>query len=210
MYVKVNKSTLKVVAITPEKEALKKTKDSTIVYNPNVTTTNINYVYAVRNKDGSVSVYEKITEEKVKTDQQIFLQKKKIHLENLSNLIKNYIERFYPEVKQRSDMADKEYCGSILLNLNTTYTTDQIYKDCANYASQILAGTSDLQTIVSSFPATEQPYWEQLIKVAVRIGWVNQVKQVYRRLRLRIEQATDISQLPYLPNEESLPKYVEV
>ncbi len=124
-----------------------------------------------------------------------FSELKTLKLNELQSSAKAYIEQFYPEVKQRSDMADKEYWGSWLLTQNSTYTADSIYKTAFQSAANILNGTSDLQTEVSNFPTTEQPAWEQLIKIALRVGFVQRVKQEYWALYQQVQAATNESEL---------------
>ncbi len=197
MFFVVDKDTLTIRAILRNKPQI---SNNLVVIDLDTVDTDPDH-FKVLKKGDNITVQELTTTEKSQVDNLKLLQAKQNLLRHLSNITRKYIEKYYPEVKQRSDIADKEYCGSVLLTLNSVYTTDQIYKDCANYASQILAGTGDLQTIVSSLPTVEQPYWEQLIKVAVRVGWVNQVKQIYRQLKSQIEQAIDYSQFPQLPTD---------
>ena len=104
-------------------------------------------------------------------------------------LTKDYIEKFYPEVKQRSDVADKEYWGAWLLAQNPTYTADSIYRSAYQSALNIINGTSDLQTEVSKYPQAEQRAWEQLIKIALRVSFVQRVKEEYYAKKAQIEQA---------------------
>jgi len=136
------------------------------------------------------------TTRQITIDTDCYLQKKKQDmLENLKHITKQYIEQYYPEIKQRSDVADKEYWGAWLLSHNDTYTSDSIYKQAYQSALNILNGTSDLQTEVSNFPQAEQPAWEQLIKIALRVAFVQQVKEQYRQLKQQIEQATTLREL---------------
>ena len=113
-------------------------------------------------------------------------------LQELQTATKNYIERFYPEVKQRSDVADKEYWGAWLLAQNSTYTADSIYKSAYQSALNILSGSgaSDLQTELSRYPQGEQKAWEELIKLALRVAFVQEVKKEYYAKKAQIEQAT--------------------
>ncbi len=113
----------------------------------------------------------------------------------LQEAAKQYIEQFYPEVKQRSDNADKEYWGAWLLAQNSTYTADSIYKSAYQSALNILNGTSDLPTEVSNYPTAEEQAWEQLIKIALRVAFVQEVKKEYYAKKAQIEQATSEADL---------------
>ena len=127
--------------------------------------------------------------------QYTFAELKKLKLSELQSLAKSYIERFYPEVKQRSDVADKEYWGTWLLSQNSGYTADSIYKSTYQSALNILNGASDLQTEVASYPTAEQQAWEQLIKIALRVAFVQEVKKEYYAKKAQIEQATSEADL---------------
>ncbi len=122
--------------------------------------------------------------------QYTFAELQSLKLQELQASAKSYIERFYPEVKQRSDVADKEYWGAWLLAQNSTYTADSIYKSAYQSALNILSGTSDLPTEVANYPTAEQQAWEQLIKIALRVAFVQEVKKEYYAKKAQIEQAT--------------------
>ncbi len=121
--------------------------------------------------------------------QYTFAELQKIKLQELQLSAKSHIEQFYPEVKQRSDVADKEYWGAWLLAQNSNYTADSIYKSAYQSALNILSGTSDLQTEVANYPTAEQQAWEQLIKIALRVAFVQEVKKEYYIKKAQIEQA---------------------
>ena len=116
---------------------------------------------------------------------------KAYRLNKLSNRTKHHIELFYPEVKQRSDAADKEYDGTALLMIDTNYTLDRIYRDAGAYANEIISGTNTVSNIVASFPAEEQPHWEQILKVATRVAWVKACKAVHAEYTALLEAAQD-------------------
>ncbi len=112
-------------------------------------------------------------------------------LVDLSAKTRSYIEGFYPEIKQRSDTADKEYDGTALLMINSNYTLDQIYRDAGLYANEIIAGTSTVDEIIATLPAEEQAHWEQILKVATRVAWVKACKAVHAEYAAILEAATD-------------------
>jgi len=102
---------------------------------------------------------------------------------------KAYIEQYYPEVKQRSDVADKEYWVGWLLSLNPNYTISQIYALIFQSASKVLFGQTTLEQELLSFPEQERQAWEQLIKIGLRIGFIQMVKQEYYRIAKNIMEA---------------------
>ena len=124
-----------------------------------------------------------------------FQELKQLKLNQLQAEATSYILRYYPDVKQKSDIADKEYWGSWLVAQNPNYTTDSIYKSVYQSANNILSGTSDLATEISNYPQAEQKAWEQLIKIALRVAFVQKVKEEYWTLRGQIESATTESEL---------------
>jgi len=169
---------------------------------------------------------EKLSEEKIRKKQDI------------ESIIKAYIEQTYPEIKQRSDVADKEFYGSWLItnvidvNGNPAYTTDSLYKKAFIYGQQIWFGSKTLTQILQELQANElsnlnpagtyggtrQSWekeflfaWEQLIKISVRVAFVQACKVIYRRLKTQIEQAQSLQELdkiqippsnmPVLPEE---------
>lgn len=124
-----------------------------------------------------------------------FQELKTRKLQELQSAARSHIERYYPELKQRSDVADKEYWGAWLLAQNSSYTSDQIYRSAYQSALNIIAGSSDLQTEVSGYPASEQQAWEQLIKIALRVAFVQEVKKEYYAKKAQIEKARKESTL---------------
>ncbi len=121
--------------------------------------------------------------------QYTFAELQTLKLQELRQSAKSYIERFYPEVKQRSDVADKEYWGAWLLAQNSTYTADSIYRSAYESALNTINGASDLQTELSRYPQGEQKAWEELIKLALRVAFVQEVKKEYYAKKAQIEQA---------------------
>ena len=127
--------------------------------------------------------------------QYTFTELKTFKFQELQAGATSYIQRFYPEVKQRSDVADKEYWGAWLVAQNSTYTADSIYKSAYQSALNILNGASDLPTEVANYPTAEQQAWEQLIKIALRVAFVQEVKKEYYAKKAQIEQATSEADL---------------
>jgi hypothetical protein len=119
----------------------------------------------------------------------------------------NYIENYYSGLKQRSDIADKEYWGAWLItHFSNTYTTDNLYQKFFNSAAKIIEGVSDFDTEVNNLKEVtafidsdkEAKYpiaLEQLLKVAIRQGWVQSCKVEYKLKTQLISNATTIEDL---------------
>jgi len=164
-----------------------------------------------------------------------FTSEKKNKLYQLVFHTKSHIESQYPEIKQRSDVADKEYYGSWLVtnvadaNGNPAYTSDQIYRQAFTYGAQIWYGSKTLSQILSDIQTNELPNlqpagtyggtrqaweqeflfaWEQLIKIAVRVAFVQACKNAYRQTKAQIDQAQSLQELDLIqfPNLPDLPQ----
>jgi len=109
-----------------------------------------------------------------------------------------YIEQYYPEVKQRSDVSDKEYWSSWLMARNQSYTAQQIYFLVFQSVAKILSGQTTLNAELQNYPETERVAWEQLIKVGLRIAFVQAVKQEYHQLAQAIKNARTKEELERL------------
>ena len=119
-----------------------------------------------------------------------FEELKQRKLQELNAKVRAYIEQFYPEVKQRSDIVDKEYWGSWLVSRNSgAYTVDGVYVSVHQMANRILSGVSDLATELMRFPPEEWQAWGQLVKIALRVAFVQEVKREYHKLKTQIEKA---------------------
>lgn len=209
MYVVVDKKTLKPRAIY-ETDPEYKRRDTDIIYEPNLTVTDIELI-TVELQNGQYVIKTKTLNE-YKTEK----------IKEVQNRFKIHIERFYPEIKQRSDIADKEYYGSWLIsnvedvNGNPAYTTDILYQRAFVYGQQIWLGSKNLSQILSDLQTNELPNlqptgiyggtrtaweqeflfaWEQLIKIAVRVAFVQACKNIYRRIRTKIEQAQTVQDI---------------
>jgi len=110
-------------------------------------------------------------------------------LQQLISATKSYIEQHYSETKQRSDVADKEYWGSWLVVHNQTYTTDKIYASVYQSVVRIMSGQTTLEQELQNYPEQERQAWEQLIKVGLRVAFVQAVKQEYYQLAQAIQNA---------------------
>lgn len=153
----------------------------------------------VVDKNGNVVL--KSTEQKLQEKKQELLQK-------LSNEAKAYIEKYYPELKQRSDVIDKEN-GESYLALQM-FDTIQLRKDITELVMQHYPDfTIALQLLLGKYTSDNQyvNYWlEQLLKVAFRIYFVFCVKQEHNFIKQAIENAKSIEELPRIEFNTSYPE----
>jgi hypothetical protein len=145
-----------------------------------------------------------------KTDDEIISEKKEQLLNLLNSKTTSYILNNYPDIKQKSDLADKEFYTSLLIN-KLNLTADDIANKVYNASANILSGTSTLDNEVNKLSYDENGNeitfewngqtlsakipWEQLIKVGVRVGWVNLVKQTYYQAKSQIENFTTLEEI---------------
>jgi len=119
----------------------------------------------------------------------------------------SHIYSNYPDIKQKSDLSDKEYFETYLKIRNI----DEIAfrKALAEAVEKVYSGVSDFDTEVSAlkqqFPTPAGDVeWElaieQLLKVSIRVMFVQLCKAVHRQLKTQIEQATNENELPDLNN----------
>jgi hypothetical protein len=117
---------------------------------------------------------------------------KELAIKDLSQKASAYILHYYPDVKQQSDVSDKENGESYLVYKGLD--TNAIRKDIT---SLILSNT-DFQTALSNLNQKYNPnnepmiaYWlSQVLKIAYRQYFVFQVKQEYANYLQQIQQAT--------------------
>ena len=89
MYVKVNKYTLAIKSVS---ETIPRSdEEHIIIYNPNIKTTNIEYIRAYRDESGNIIVEELPDEQKQKIEQAKFVQYKDVLKRELNNKAKQYI-----------------------------------------------------------------------------------------------------------------------
>lgn len=132
-------------------------------------------VYAIDDK-GNIFIDEEKSYE-------AWVEQKKLEL-------KNYIEVRYPEWKQRSDIADKFY-----------YETYLRFENIENLEQTIVYLYNDFINGIDIEPALNQyndqkirEAFVQLIKVAVRVGWVQACKQELKRA---INEKREMAPPPY-------------
>ncbi len=139
------------------------------------------------------------------------LEERKIELLNeLFELTRDHIYQYYPDIKQKSDLSDKEYFEIYMKLHNIDELT---FRQAIAQAVQNIYNTSDFATELSNLqtnfpaPATANPdEWnfaiEQLLKVAVRVSFVQKCKQVYYVHKQQIQNTTTEAELPDLANIE--------
>ncbi len=133
--------------------------------------------------------------------------KKQQLLETLTMMTSQYIFQYYSDIKQKSDISDKEFFETYMKIHNIDEI--QFRQAIAQAVQNIYNNTSDFATELSNLqtsfppPATANPdEWnfaiEQLLKVAIRVAFVQRCKQVYYTYKQQIQNATTEAQLPDL------------
>jgi len=153
-------------------------------------------------------------------------RKKKELLNRLSEFITSYIFLHYPDTKQKSDLADKEFFTTLLIS-KLSLTADEIANKVYEASANILSNTSTLQDEVNKLSKDETGneitftwngqtihasfVWEQLIKVGVRTGWVQLVKQKYYEIKSQIENLASLNEVENFKVENSkLPPFPKI
>ena len=136
-------------------------------------------------------------------------KRKQMLIENLQGLVRLHIEARYSEIKQRSDLSDKEYFETYMKAFNIDeqlFRRELMSSVIAIYNNQSNFQT-ELQRLQTLFPPPIQAdvvLWnkaiEQLLKVAIRVEFVQRNKQVYYQILQQIQNATTESELPDLTN----------
>jgi len=124
----------------------------------------------------------------------------------LDKYTQNWILKYYPESKQKSDQVDQLFWTSYLVNY-TNLSAGEIGKLVYQSATKIMEGKSDLKTEVSSLNSQygQAQAWEQLIKIGVRVGWVQQIKKLYYEI-LNDKSITE-TKLYFVVKEKYFPLY---
>lgn len=90
--------------------------------------------------------------------------------------ITEYIYIYYPPVKQASDQADKEYFSTLL----KAKGTENLEADIVARVQDFYTGKT-LDEVVEDVPDENKEAYLQLIKVGIRVTWVQMCKQELRR-----------------------------
>jgi hypothetical protein len=148
---------------------------------------------------------------RVKTEQEKLQDKKQELLQKLSNEAKAYIEKYYPELKQRSDVSDKDNGESYLSlqNIDTIQLrkdiTDETIKNYPDF-------TAALDNILIKYQSSTNQlinYWlTQELKSAFRNYFAFLVKQEYYNLETQINNATSEAELPAITFTTIFPEWL--
>ena len=178
MYVRIKGH--KVLSVAPR--PLKPIKGTEVRYVEWLNHTKAKYLYV--DNSGEIQEYNH-----AEIDKKFLEQQRANKLKELDRFFTDYIESYYPDIKQRSDMLDAEYHKSALLMINSTYTADSLHKTASDYAQKILQGTTTIDEIVASKPDEEKIHWEQGLKSAVRTAWYVKNKYIYHDFKKQILEA---------------------
>jgi hypothetical protein len=131
---------------------------------------------------------------RVKTDAEKLAEAKQKTIDELSQKASAYIFRYYPDLKQKSDVSDKENGESYL-----AYKGFDVISIRKDITSLILSNTdfhtalNNLNQKYNSNNDTMIAYWlSQVLKVGYRQYFVFQVKQEYGAYLQQIQQATSL------------------
>jgi len=124
----------------------------------------------------------------------------------LDNVITWHIEYNYPSQKQRGDEKDIEFWGTFLIQ-KLNYDEQTIRKTIYESAAKIIEGETtfkdevkrlstdaDGNPIIVQYAGNEiniSEAWEQLIKAAIRITWLQMVKRKYKEILNELENSED-------------------
>ena len=92
-----------------------------------------------------------------------------------------HIHRYYPEEKQKSDQVDWLF-HTTLLSTKTSLTVHDIAKLVYQSVAKILENQSTLEDEVKHL-SEQYSYadsWEQLLKVGIRVTWLQTIKSKFR------------------------------
>jgi len=138
-------------------------------------------------------------------------EEKVILLQTLEEKITTHIFSLYPDLKQKSDLSDKEYWSNYLVAKGVEERGFRI--ELIRSVENVYAG-GDFETEVdrltsiifpSGYTIEDRIAIEQMLKVAVRVSFIQRVKAVYRQVEGEIVNAVDKASLPDLSNL-NLPK----
>jgi hypothetical protein len=114
---------------------------------------------------------------------------KKVEIDKKYKECTEYILTYYPKEKQQSDFVDKIYYETLLRSMRI----QDIDKDIVDRVIRFLNGES-LDSILSDIDDTVKLYYEQLLKTAIRVNWVQACKRI---LKESIENNTEPEYPPF-------------
>ncbi len=136
---------------------------------------------------------------RLKTEEEKLQELKQQLLQKLPTEVSSYIYKYYPQIKQQSDISDKENGESYLAYAGLDIT--QLRKDITaivlrNYPNY----EAGLQLLLQKYSSKDNEminYWlNQLLKIGYRNYFVLLVKQEYSRIAQSISSATSKEHLP--------------
>jgi len=122
-------------------------------------------------------------------------QAKKTKLEELKRALSNYIYTFYNKIEQDADKTARETMVNRLLTVNNTYTIEELYVKIGQYALNLMTGVMTVKDVIAQIPIQELEYWEKLIKIAIRLAWIEMCIMKYKQIKIQIIKATTISEV---------------
>jgi len=145
----------------------------------------------VRGSELSNVIYDTLQNTlRLKTEEETLAERKQRMLRDIEEHTRVYIETYYPDLKQRSDLVDQLTNGSLLLLTRSDYTSEYIYRQSAQAVFLIMDQNVPLSEVLLMYPENERLRWEQIIKAAVRQGFLYRVKWEFWNLRDAIYNAT--------------------
>ena len=97
---------------------------------------------------------------------------KELNVEQKYRECSKYIFKFYPDVKQKSDISDKTYFETLL----KASGVQNLEADIVAKVQSFYDGKS-LEEVLADVAAEQKEAYEQLTKVGIRVAWVQQCKR---------------------------------
>ena len=113
---------------------------------------------------------------------------KELNVEQKYRECSKYIFKFYPDVKQKSDISDKTYFETLL----KASGVQNLEADIVAKVQSFYDGKS-LEEVLADVDENHKEAYEQLTKVGIRVAWVQQCK---RELKAAIAEERE----PNFPN----------
>jgi len=135
---------------------------------------------------------------------------RKVKLEELKRILSDYIYTFYNKIEQDADKTARETMVNRLLTINKAYTIEELYVKVGQYALNLMTGVMTIKDIIAQIPVQELEYWEKLIKIAIRLAWIEMCIKQYKQIKIKIMKATTISEILNINKDKftaSLPIY---
>jgi len=141
-------------------------------------------------------------------------------ISKLKSQLSDYILSYYPIQKQQYDFTKKDFWSTWLISKRSDLTLDQIGQTVYNDAAKILSGESTFHEVISNYPTTthewngiqipESMAWIELLKVAIRIGWVKLCTTIFDTIEQEILKSTDLMPYKSLDITSKLPPWPNI